>query len=103
MSLGLLILASVAYAAGGLFMKGSAGVTRLTPTLVFLALFVLGALAQARGMRDSDMSTAYVFVLGIEAIVAVLLAVSLLGESLTTSRVVAIACVVAGVAWLRAT
>jgi multidrug transporter EmrE-like cation transporter len=103
MSLGLLVVASIAYAVGGLFMKASGGVTRINPTLGFVALFVLGALAQARGMRDADMSSSYVLVLGIEAIVAVLLGVSVLGESLTLSRLAAIACVVAGVAWLRAT
>lgn len=103
MPLALLTLASIMYAVGGLFMKSSNGVSRLTPTLGFVALFVAGALAQARGMRDSDMSASYVFVLGVEAVVAVVLGVSFLHEPLTPSRLTAIVLVVAGVAWLRLT
>ena len=103
MPLLLLVAASVAYAVGGLFMKASSGVTRVGPALGFLALFILGALAQARGMRDADMSASYVFVLGVEAVVAVLLGTLYLREPLTLSRLVAIVLVVAGVAWLRLT
>jgi small multidrug resistance pump/quaternary ammonium compound-resistance protein SugE len=99
--LGLLALAAVSYAVGGLFMKASDGVTRLWPTAGFVALFIAGALLQARGMRDTELSAGYVVVLGLEAVVAVLIGALYLHEALPLPRIAAIALVVAGVAWLR--
>lgn len=97
----LLVLASIAYAVGGLFMKQSDGVTRLMPTVAFLALFVSGAMMQAFGMKQADMGVSYVFVLGLEAIAAVLLSAFVLHEGYSASRLAAIALVVIGIAWLR--
>jgi len=97
----LLVLASVAYAVGGLFMKQSDGLTRLLPTLAFLGLFLSGASLQALGMRDADMGTSYILVLGIEAVVAVVLSAFVLHEGYGPSRLAAIALVVIGIAWLR--
>jgi multidrug transporter EmrE-like cation transporter len=99
----LLVMASVAYAAGGLFMKQSGGATQLAPTVGFLLLFAVGATLQAIGMRQEAMGSAYVFVLGVEAVVAVLLSAWLLQEPYSPSKLVAMAIVVAGIAWLRLT
>jgi multidrug transporter EmrE-like cation transporter len=99
----ILVLASIAYAVGGLFMKQSDGVTRLAPTLAFLGLFAAGATLQAVGMRRADMGVSYVFVLGVEAIVAVLLSALLLREGYTLARLAAIALIVVGIGWLRLT
>jgi len=101
MALVTLVLAAVAYAAGGLFMKQSEGVTRLLPTLMFLAFFATGALLQALGMKHADMGASYVFVLGVEAVSAVLLSAFVLHESYSLSRLLAITLVVVGIAWLR--
>lgn len=103
MSLLMLTCASVLYAVGGLFMKQSDGVTRLLPSLAFLALFAGGATLQATGMRRADMGVSYVLVLGIEAVAAVLLSIAVLNENYSVSRLAAIVLVVAGIAWLRAT
>jgi multidrug transporter EmrE-like cation transporter len=101
MALFMLVTASVAYAVGGLFMKQSDGVTRMMPTLGFLVLFVCGAVMQAIGMKQADMGLSYVFVLGVEAIAAVLLSAAFLGETYSASRLGAIALVLIGIAWLR--
>ena len=103
MPLLLLVLAALAYAAGGLFMKASDGVTRLAPTAAFLALFAAGATLQAIGMKQTHMGIAYVFVLGVEAVAAVAISAAVLHEPYSSSRIAAIAVVVAGIAWLRAT
>jgi multidrug transporter EmrE-like cation transporter len=103
MSLMLLAIASALYAVGGLFMKQSDGVTRLVPTLIFLALFVAGATLQAAGMKRADMGVSYVLVLGMEAVAAVVLSVAVLGESYSASRAAAIVLVLAGIVWLRST
>jgi small multidrug resistance pump/quaternary ammonium compound-resistance protein SugE len=103
MPLLLLACASILYATGGLFMKQSDGMTTLTPSIVFLALFVAGSMLQALGMRRTDMGIAYVLVLGMEAVAAVVLSVVVLNETYSASRLAAIALVVVGIAWLRST
>lgn len=96
-----LLLASLAYAVGGLFMKQSAGATRPLPTVGFLLLFVAGAVLQAIAMRKADMGVSYVFVLGMEAVAAVVLSVLILREPWTLSRLAAVVVILAGIAWLR--
>ena len=98
----LLTLAALAFSAGGLFMKLSAGVTRPAPTVAFIVLFVGGAVVQALAMRRSDLGVSYVFVLGLEAIATVLLSVWMLNETYSPQRIAAITLVVIGIAWLRA-
>jgi multidrug transporter EmrE-like cation transporter len=98
-----LITASVLYAIGGLFMKLSSGMSRLAPTLAFLTLFVGGAVLQALGMRRTDLVVSYVFVLGAEALVAVMLSALYLHERYPPSRVAAILVILAGMLWLKRT
>jgi quaternary ammonium compound-resistance protein SugE len=101
MALAQLLLASAAYAIGGLFMKQSEGLSQLRPTITFLALFMSGATVQALGMRHADLGPSYIFVLGVEALLAVLLSTFYLHESYSPSRLAAILLVVVGVVWLR--
>ena len=99
----MLVTAALAYACGGLFMKQSDGVQRLLPTLCFVGLFVAGSTLQAVGMKNGEMGVSYVVVLGVEAVLAMLLSVLVLGEALTLSRAAATAVIVAGIAWLQRT
>lgn len=101
MQLLLLSLAALCFAAGGVFMKSSAGALRLSPTLAFLVLFIAGALLQARAMRRADMGVVYVAVLGLEAVFALGFAVVLLGERLSPLRLLSVVLIVSGVALLR--
>jgi multidrug transporter EmrE-like cation transporter len=103
MALTQLILASVVYAIGGLFMKLSQGLSRPWPTIAFSVLFLTGAMLQALGMRGADMGVSYVFVLGVEALVATGLSAAYLHEGFPPSRIAAVMLVVIGVAWLRRT
>jgi quaternary ammonium compound-resistance protein SugE len=68
-----LAIAAAAFSIGGLLMKLSAGLTRPLPSAGFLILFVAGASVQAIGMRRTDLGVAYIFVLGLEAVLTVLL------------------------------
>lgn len=97
----LLTAAALAFSAGGLFMKLSAGLTRPVPTATFIVLFVAGAIVQALAMRRSDLGVTYVFVLGLEAIITVLLSAWMLHETYSPQRLGAIALVVVGIALLR--
>lgn len=82
-------------------MKSSFGATRLAPTVTFCALFLAGAIFQARGMRDADMGVVYIAVLGIEAVLALAAATLILHERLSWTRIAAVTLVVAGIALLR--
>jgi len=103
MALAQLVVASVAYAVGGLFMKLSHGLSRPWPTIAFSLLFLIGAMLQALGMRDTDMGVSYVFVLGVEALIATALGAAYLHEGFPPARIAAVVLVVIGVAWLRRT
>lgn len=98
-----LIAAAVCFAVGGIFMKMSAGVSRAWPTAAFLALFAGGAVLQALAMRRTDLGVAYVFVLGLEAVLAFAFSVAIFGESASLSRAAAVVLIVAGIVLLRVT
>jgi quaternary ammonium compound-resistance protein SugE len=101
MALAQLLVAALLFASGGLFSKLSNGVTRPGATAMFLALFAGGAWLQALAMKRTDLGVAYIFVLGAEAVITVILSSLVLGEHYTASRLGAIALVVIGIAWLR--
>jgi quaternary ammonium compound-resistance protein SugE len=98
-----LILASVFYAAGGLFMKLSAGLTRPAPALAFSTFFLGGACLQALGMRQRDLGMATILVLGVEAIMTLVFSLLVLGEGMSAQRAVAIALVLVGLGLLSQT
>jgi len=99
----LLVAASLLFATGGLFMKLSLGLTRVTPSALVFALFCAGAACQTVAMRRADMGVAYVFVLGLEAVAAFLISVFALHESASPPRVIAVALVVSGIVLLERT
>lgn len=101
MYLVLLIAASLLFATGGLFMKLSLGLTRLTPSIFVFVFFCAGAACQAIAMKRADMGVAYVFVLGLEAVVAFLISVLALNESAAPMRVAAVLLIVAGIVLLQ--
>jgi quaternary ammonium compound-resistance protein SugE len=96
-----LTLASVCFAAGGVFMKWSEGATRPWPSAAFFGLFLAGAALQAIAMRETGLGVAYIFVLGLEALLAFVFSAFLFQERWPASRVVAVVLIVAGIALLR--
>jgi small multidrug resistance pump/quaternary ammonium compound-resistance protein SugE len=69
--------------------------------VAFLLLFGAGAVLQAFAMRSGELGIAYIFVLGAEALLAMLLSVLVLGESCPPGRIGAVALVLTGIVWLR--
>lgn len=102
MQLILMAAAAAAFTGGGVFMKWSDGMTRGWHTLAFLLCFAGGAVAQASAMRESEMGTVYLIVVGLECILAFTLGAVVFGEKLTASRLVAAALITSGVMLLRA-
>ena len=96
-----MLIAAMCFAAGGLFMKLSQGITRPAPTMAFLALFAVGALLQALAMRRSDLGVVYIAVLGLEAALASLFSAAVFHENWPAGRILAVLLIVAGVVLLR--
>jgi quaternary ammonium compound-resistance protein SugE len=96
-----LILAALAFALGGVSMKASAGLTRVWPSVVMSLLFLTGAALQAVGMRQDDMSVAYISVLGFEALLALACGALLFGEAISAVRLCAVVLIITGVALLH--
>jgi small multidrug resistance pump len=96
-----LILASVAFSAGGAFMKPSGGFTRLAPSLAVVVCFVVGAVLLTRAVSQGDLSTTYVIGLGLEALASVAVGLFLLGERLTVVQGLGLACILLGLVVVR--
>lgn len=97
----LIVSAAISYTVGGYYMKHADGFTQLLPSLAVLALFCLGASLQIFAMRQQEMTTMYIIVLGFEAVCAFLFGTLLLGEALTWQKMVGALIVCIGVAVLR--
>ena len=74
-------LAALSFSIGGYFMKLSAGLTQLRPTVLMFAFFSAGTVLQTVAMRGEQMAVTYIAVLGFEAITALALSMILLGGS----------------------
>lgn len=101
MQLLLLVLAAFLFAVGGLFMKFSDGMTKLVPSVAVLVLFCSGAVCQTIAMKRGEMSAIYVLVLGLEAVTAFILGVTVLGEKASLSKVCALILIIGGIALLE--
>jgi multidrug transporter EmrE-like cation transporter len=94
-------LAALSFSIGGYFMKLSAGLTQLRPTVLMFAFFSVGTVLQTIAMRGEQMAVTYIAVLGFEAITALALSMVLLKESGSISKYAGVALVVAGIVLLR--
>ena len=97
----LLLAAALAYTLGGVCMKHSAGLTRLLPSLAIAVLFLGGAACQALAMRRAEMSVAYIYVLGLESILAFVFGVVFFLETITAPRLAAVAFITLGIVLLH--
>jgi multidrug transporter EmrE-like cation transporter len=94
-------LAALSYSIGGYFMKLSAGLTELRPTVLVFTFFAIGASLQTMAMRGQQMAVTYIVVLGFEAIAAFFLGVLFLNERSSATKLAGISLVVAGIVLLR--
>ena len=100
-SLLLAVLSAVCFATGGVFMKHSDGLTKLVPTLAVFASFIVGAAFNILLMKREDLGVTYVFVLGLEAVLAFALGVWLFKEPLLPPRIIGVALIVIGILFLK--
>jgi multidrug transporter EmrE-like cation transporter len=97
----LTLLAALSFSVGGYFMKLSAGLTHLRPTILMFAFFSVGTVFQTIAMRGEQMAITYIVVLGFEAITALALSMILLNERGSLSKFAGTALVLAGSVLLR--
>jgi len=94
-------LAALSFSIGGYFMKLSAGLTQLRPTVLVFTFFAIGAGLQTVAMRDQQMAVTYIVVLGLEAVAAFSLGVFFLNESSSLAKLAGVGLVLAGIVVLR--
>jgi multidrug transporter EmrE-like cation transporter len=95
------ILASLAFAIGGAFMKASDGFSRPWPSAGVAVLFLAGAVLLGFAVGAEGLSTAYTIGLGIEAVVSIGLGHWMFGERLTAPQVLGVVLILAGVVSVR--
>jgi multidrug transporter EmrE-like cation transporter len=79
----------------------TAGMTRLSPTLLFFLSFAVGAAFQALALRYAELGVAYVVVLGLEAVFAVVLGVLVFSEQMSALKCGGVIAVVLGIVLLH--
>jgi multidrug transporter EmrE-like cation transporter len=96
-----IIIGSLAFSVGGAFMGHSAGFTRLWPSVIVAACFVIGSGFLARAVHRGGLSTTYVLGLGFEAVISVAIGLVLFGERLSGAQITGIAIILVGLATLK--
>ena len=72
MYLVLVLIAAISFTVGGIYMKLAAGFSQLIASLLVYLFFVIGASLQTLAMQNADLGITYLFVLGVESILALL-------------------------------
>lgn len=93
--------AAACYAIAGAFMKASEGMSNLRPTLAVYALFAVGVTLHTLSMRYTTMGTAYILVLGLEAVAALVISVGHFREAYGVREALGVILILAGGALVR--
>ena len=101
MYLVLVMIAAVAYTVGGIYMKLSAGLSQLVPSLFVYLFFATGASLQTLAMDKSDLGGTYILVLCLECIFALLGSVMLFKENYSFLKLLGVSLIVTGTIFLR--
>ncbi|MGH8923115.1 MAG: DMT family transporter [Acidimicrobiia bacterium] len=96
-----IIIASIAFAVGGLVMKAAEGFSRPLPSITVAALFVFGAYMLSKAVARDGLTVTYVVGLGVEAIAAAIFGVIVLGERPSSPQLLGLAAVVGGLVLVR--
>ena len=89
------------FTVGGVFMKLSEGLTKFWPTVIVFALFLVGAALESLAMNCEDPAVTYLWVVGLESILAFAFGVLLFSESCTPVRIAGVLLIASGIISLR--
>jgi multidrug transporter EmrE-like cation transporter len=95
------IMTAVAFTLGGVCMKASAGMTHVGPSVLVYLCFAAGATFQALALRKAELGVAYMFSLGLEAVLVFALGQLLFAESISTWKVLGVASIVFGMVMMH--
>ena len=96
------VAAALSFTTGGIFMKHADGLDAPGPVAAVFALFLVGATLNILLVHwKGDLGSAYVIVVGLEAVLAFAFGVALFGESATPARLLAISLIVSGITLLE--
>jgi multidrug transporter EmrE-like cation transporter len=101
-AVGLSLIAALCFVAGGAFMKLSSGFARPGAGALALGLFLGGAIAQTLAMKHGEMGVSYVFILGLEAVLAFAVGAFLFRETVSAPKLLGVALIITGFALLHA-
>lgn len=96
----MLVVAGLIEVAWAIALKETHGFTRLTPTLIFLPLYLASAVLLGLALRGLPVGTGYAVWVGIGAVGSAIAGVVLLNESADLQRVLPIGLIAVGVIWL---
>jgi len=88
--------AALAFTVGSACMKASEGMTRTGPTVAMYLIFAAGATFQALALREAELGMAYMFSLGLEAVLVFVFGQLFFAESASLSKVLGVAAIVVG-------
>ena len=93
--------AATIFAIGGIFMKLSQGLSQPFYGAIVFACFILGAILQTLVINRTDLGSAYISILGLEAVITLLFSVYLFKEGLSFFKLLGVVAIVIGVVFLR--
>lgn len=98
----LLVLgATLSFVFGAVCMKLSAGLSQIVPTIMVYLFFVSGVSLETLAMRDGQLGTTYLFVAGLEAVLAFVFGITMFQEHQSTIKLVGLSLIVAGLVFLN--
>lgn len=97
----MVLVAAISFVIGGVYMKLSEGLSQLVPTLLVYLFYVAGASLQTFAMRNSDLGVTYLFVLGLESVLAFWFGVLLFQEDYSYLKLLGMSLIVAGIILLH--
>ncbi len=95
------LAAAILYTVGGISMKLSDGFSQLLPSLFIYLCFIGGASLQTLVMRKADLGVAYILVLGIESISALLFGILIFKENYSLTKLLGVSLIVTGIIFLH--
>lgn len=98
----LIVIAGLIEVAWAIALKESAGFSRLTPTLVFVPLYLLSAVLLGLALRSLPVGSGYAVWVGIGALGAAAAGVLFFSESVAPVRLIPLGLIAVGVIWLAA-
>lgn len=102
MYLTMVFVSAFAYTLGGMYMKLSKGLSKLGPSLLVYFFLAAGASLETLAMQDSSLGVTYIFVVGLEFVLAFLFGSLLFRENYSYNNLFGVSLIVAGMILLSA-